>query len=458
MAEELLDRPQVRAALEQVRRVGMAQTVGVSNEPAQHARVEAPPAHREKERIARTTREGGTAVAQPGADAPRRLLADGHETLLVALSANVDVLPVEIDVAQIERHGLGRPKTARVHELEQRGVAERQGPLGAADDVDRVLDLPERGCLRKAPRAPRSKCRVGHALGPEGVPCERPDRRQPSRDGRGGEPVARAAELGGVRREHPDVEVVEIEALPAEPTREVPEVGRVGAAGRVRRAPGSRETGPPRRPCPRLPFLGRPRDACPMRLSLALVLATAIAVAVYGVTRHGDRADAHEGAGAVTLVGDSLNVGIEPYLADELRGWRIDAHDRVGRATPEGIDELRRLRGALAPVVVVSLGTNDPDGSEAAFRKLVDEAITIVGPGRCLVWATIVRDGRGRAGFDRILRDAESGNPNVRLVEWTRLVESDPALLADDAVHGTPDGYAQRAGATARAVRDCPGP
>ena len=30
--------------------------------------------------------------------------------------------------------------------------------------------------------------------------------------------------------------------------------------------------------------------------------------------------------GSLTLVGDSLNVGTDPYLRDELEGWTIDAH------------------------------------------------------------------------------------------------------------------------------------
>jgi hypothetical protein len=193
-----------------------------------------------------------------------------------------------------------------------------------------------------------------------------------------------------------------------------------------------------------------------MRLPLALVLAVAIAVAVYAVARHDDRPAA--AAGSVTLVGDSLNVGIEPYLSQELPGWHIDAHDRVGRATPEGIDELRQLGSRLGPVVVVSLGTNDPEGSEPEFRKLVDEALAVVGPNRCLVWATIVRDGTTRTGFDDVLRDARSANANVRLVEWARTIERDRSLLAGDAVHGTPEGYARRASETADAVRSCPVP
>jgi len=191
-----------------------------------------------------------------------------------------------------------------------------------------------------------------------------------------------------------------------------------------------------------------------MRITLALVLAVAIAVAVV-VVRRGDDGSSATSTGAVTLVGDSLNVGIEPYLPEELDGWRIDAHDQVGRATPEGVEELRALRRSLAPVVVVSLGTNDAEGSEAEFRALVDEALAIAGPDRCVVWATVVRDGEERTGFDRVLQDAVDAHPNLRLVEWASLVDDDPSLLAGDRVHGTPAGYARRAKETARAVRAC---
>jgi lysophospholipase L1-like esterase len=191
-----------------------------------------------------------------------------------------------------------------------------------------------------------------------------------------------------------------------------------------------------------------------MRLSLALVLAIAVGVAAFAVL--GDDDGAPQDTGSVTLVGDSLNVGIEPELGKQLPGWQIDAHDRVGRATPEGIEELRDLDRRLAPVVVISLGTNDPDGSEREFRRLVDEAIDVVGPHRCLVWATIVRDGAARTGFNHELEEARSEHRNVRLVDWATLVARSPELLAADAVHGTPEGYERRAEETADAIRGCP--
>jgi hypothetical protein len=192
-----------------------------------------------------------------------------------------------------------------------------------------------------------------------------------------------------------------------------------------------------------------------MRIALPLVLAVAVAAAVFAVSRDEPTA---AGPGSVTLVGDSLNVGTGPYLREELHGWAIDAHDRVGKTTAEGIAELRALGADVAPVVVVSLGTNDADGTEEEFRALVDEAIELVGPERCLVWATTVRGGVPRDGFNRVLADAADEQPNVRLVDWAGLVEKDATLLAADAVHGTPEGYARRAVDTAGVVRACPGP
>jgi lysophospholipase L1-like esterase len=192
-----------------------------------------------------------------------------------------------------------------------------------------------------------------------------------------------------------------------------------------------------------------------MRITLVLLLAVAVAAATFVAVRRAADDDADSARGAVTLVGDSLNVGVEPYLEDALPGWRVDAHDEVGRATREGVAELRARRTKLAPVVVVSLGTNDAEGTEDEFRALVGDAIRVVGPNRCLVWATIVRDGEERTGWNDVLRDAAAEHPNVQLAEWASLVSDDPTLLAGDRVHGTPDGYARRAEETARAIRAC---
>jgi lysophospholipase L1-like esterase len=191
-----------------------------------------------------------------------------------------------------------------------------------------------------------------------------------------------------------------------------------------------------------------------MRTLLVLAVLAALVVVAYAVLR-ADGDQPPKAAASVTLVGDSLNVGTDPYLRKELAGWKVDVNDRVGRSTAEGVEELGRRARELAPIVVISLGTIDADGSERRFRSLVAEAIRLVGDETCLVWATIVRDGAARAGFNDALVDARRRHANLRLVEWAALTETDDALLAADRVHGTGDGYARRAEETARVVRTC---
>jgi hypothetical protein len=160
-------------------------------------------------------------------------------------------------------------------------------------------------------------------------------------------------------------------------------------------------------------------------------------------------------AGTATLIGDSLNVGVEPYLSRALPRWRIVANDRVGRSTPEGIVELAAGRPALASYVVVSLGTNDPPGAVAGFRADVARVLKLAGPNRCVVWATIWRNGAPNDAFNGVLRDAAEASPRVRLVDWSGMVAQHPEWLAPDGLHGNETGYRERARAIAEAVRSC---
>lgn len=160
--------------------------------------------------------------------------------------------------------------------------------------------------------------------------------------------------------------------------------------------------------------------------------------------------------GKVSLVGDSLNVGVEPYLRAELQGREIETDDVVGRSSATGLEHLRAQRAALGRYVVVSLGTNDPVGTVAAFRANVAEALSLAGTRRCVVWATIHRDGDAYEPFDRVLRDASAANRNLQLVEWASMIESHPDWLAGDGIHATEAGYEARAKAIVDALRACP--
>jgi len=156
------------------------------------------------------------------------------------------------------------------------------------------------------------------------------------------------------------------------------------------------------------------------------------------------------------MIGDSLNLGTEEPLRAKLRRWKFRTDDVVGRRTETGVDRMALAGSSLAPYVVVSLGTNDSASSVAAFRAEVGRAVELAGPSRCLVWATIHRDGGAYDAFDAVLRAEAARNRNVRVVEWAAMVDAHPGWLAPDGIHGTPDGYAARAAAVVDAMRRCP--
>ena len=190
-----------------------------------------------------------------------------------------------------------------------------------------------------------------------------------------------------------------------------------------------------------------------MTRGLALVLAVAVAAAVWvGWSRSGGDGAAERGA--VTLVGDSLNVGTGPYLREELAGWRVRDDSVVGRFTADGLEALKGLRGR--DPVVVSLGTNDPVGGTAAFAADVRRALEIAGDGRCLVWATIWREDGPDEDFNAVLREIAAEDGDLRILDWHAMLAAHPSYLAPDGLHGSPEGYAARAAEAARLVRACP--
>ena len=191
-------------------------------------------------------------------------------------------------------------------------------------------------------------------------------------------------------------------------------------------------------------------------LILALGLGVAlVAAAVVARDRHRSHQATPLPPSAVSVIGDSLNLGIEPALREALPGWAFHADDVVGRPTATGLEHLRAAGSSLAPYVVISLGTNDPSSAVDAFRSDVAEALRLTGANRCVVWATIHRDGNAYAPFNEVLRAAAERNRNVRLVEWAAMIDKHPDWLGFDGIHGNPDGYVARAEAVVAAMRSC---
>lgn len=156
--------------------------------------------------------------------------------------------------------------------------------------------------------------------------------------------------------------------------------------------------------------------------------------------------------------GDSLAVGTEPYLPQELRRWRVTQSTEVSRHAFEGADVMRAYGRSLPRVIHVSLGTNDDPRTVDAFRAAIREVMKVAGPRRCVVWTNIVRPpvaGASYAGYNRALAQESRPRQNLRVVDWARMIRDNPQWLAGDGVHVNADGYRARAEAIARSVRRC---
>src|SRR5690606_17659263 len=103
--------------------------------------------------------------------------------------------------------------------------------------------------------------------------------------------------------------------------------------------------------------------------------------------------------------GDSLAAGIELRLPALLAGWRFKQSHATGRTLREGVRRIawrNRRPDGLDPVLIVSLGTNDSPSDPDGFRRRVRELMDLVGGGRCVVWANVVRPRVGKATYARL--------------------------------------------------------
>jgi lysophospholipase L1-like esterase len=206
-----------------------------------------------------------------------------------------------------------------------------------------------------------------------------------------------------------------------------------------------------------MPFLSmaRPkggRPLSPAAWAAALVVLSAAAAAIVA----GGGTPATAAAPSVLVVGDSLAVGMRPYLGRLLPGREIIWDARSGRTTPQGLERLRlQLRHVIPRTVVVSLGTNDgPDPRRFSHR--VRQALKAIPAGACVVWAALFRPARKGPyhALNRVLRAETRRDARLVIVDWDRAVAQRRVVLPDG-LHPDAAGYRHRSSMFARAVGRC---
>ena len=158
----------------------------------------------------------------------------------------------------------------------------------------------------------------------------------------------------------------------------------------------------------------------------------------------------------VLVIGDSLGVGMEPYLAPELDGYEIRTDAVIGRGSAAGVDVLAANLTPDDEVIVFALGSNDDPAQAQALADSL-EAANELAAGRCLVVATLevsALTGVSERPLNVVIRSFAAASSNVRLVDWQRAVSPDQLT---DGGHATAEGYELRAALFADAIESCDG-
>ena len=329
MAEELLDRPQVGAALQQMGGEGVAEPVWVGEEAPQRGRVQRAPAGGEEERVLRAARQLGPAALELDAQTIGRLLAERDDALLAALAAYVHELLLEVDVGEPEIDGLLGAEPGRVDKLEERTVAEAEGVV-RLDAGKQGVRLGGPGRVRKAAAATAGDRQVRDTARAECRAQERADGRQLASHRRlrelAGLPSRTVgAELGCVGGERTGVEALESQVVAAEPRGQLVEVAPVGAPRGVgeRLAPQKAVDGG-----------ARVHDA-----GFRLARSAPSSNAALLLRREHRRVIAGEKQACIAWRGTRLPAVVLRHRVRDLvlASWETDA-DRVARVLPAGLD------------------------------------------------------------------------------------------------------------------------
>jgi len=154
----------------------------------------------------------------------------------------------------------------------------------------------------------------------------------------------------------------------------------------------------------------------------------------------------------VFVVGDSLTVGTEPWLASDLgqQGWTLDGVDaRVGRGVPEGLNILRDQSTPLPDTVVIALGTNNLGATSGDVLGWLRTARSIVGTRR-LIWVNLcLADNAGPrlASYHQInaALNEYAADYAVKVADWCGYATRHDIFPGADGIHYAPADYRVRA-------------
>jgi hypothetical protein len=163
-------------------------------------------------------------------------------------------------------------------------------------------------------------------------------------------------------------------------------------------------------------------------------------------------------AGAIGLIGDSVLMGVDPWIASDLAavGWgpihywagtgtRVPADNPLGAST---VMRLWRAQGFDPAVWIIGVGADDVGfvgSSVAASEAEIDLMLDEIGSDRAVVMATIQHyNPVWEANWNQALRNVAARRTQLHVVEWQAEADEHPSWWGGDGVHLSPTGYQAR--------------
>lgn len=139
---------------------------------------------------------------------------------------------------------------------------------------------------------------------------------------------------------------------------------------------------------------------------------------------------------AITAIGDSVMLGVSPYLEKSLPGIHIDAViGRQMRQADDLIPAMKTQNRIDGGIIIIGLGTNGAFSKKDldSLLRPLDSAKQIL-----LINTRVPRD--WEQNVNGMLAKAAAQNPKVTLVDWYSASKDHPEYFRSDGVHLEPEG------------------
>ncbi len=160
------------------------------------------------------------------------------------------------------------------------------------------------------------------------------------------------------------------------------------------------------------------------------------------------------GSNTVYILGDSVILGTQYVINQQLAGWQVTLDAKVSRRMDQGLDIVAAKGGNLGRVVVVHLCTNWYGGD---YGAAADKLIAMLHGADRIVWSTCVPwVGEINQANDAI-KALPSRYPNLAVIDWAAIAGT-PGYTAGDGLHLQGQGQYALADLVAHAIGAAPPP